>query len=44
MPAQEARQRLEFPVKGMHCAACVGRVERALAEPVRTERTRKRSR
>ena len=22
--------RLEFPVKGMHCAACVGKVERAL--------------
>ena len=22
--------RIEFPVKGMHCAACVGRVERAL--------------
>jgi len=26
-----ASERLEFPVKGMHCAACVGRVERALA-------------
>jgi Cu+-exporting ATPase len=23
--------RLDFPVKGMHCAGCVGRVERALA-------------
>src|SRR6202795_1430566 len=22
--------RLDFPVKGMHCAACVGKVERAL--------------
>src|SRR5262245_30194568 len=22
--------RLQFPVKGMHCAACVGKVERAL--------------
>jgi Cu+-exporting ATPase len=25
-----APRRLEFPVKGMHCAACVGKVERAL--------------
>ena len=27
-PGEEAR--LDFPVKGMHCAACVGKVERAL--------------
>src|SRR5262249_26701391 len=27
-PAEATR--LEFPVKGMHCAGCVGKVERAL--------------
>ena len=26
----ERESRLDFPVKGMHCAACVGKVERAL--------------
>src|SRR5215469_9180288 len=26
----EVATRLDFPVKGMHCAACVGKVERAL--------------
>ncbi len=30
MARTETRTRLEFPVKGMHCAACVGKVERAL--------------
>src|SRR5512147_2535113 len=29
-PATEPETRLDFPVKGMHCAACVGKVERAL--------------
>ena len=28
--ATAERTRLDFPVKGMHCAACVGKVERAL--------------
>ena len=28
MPAEKTR--LDLPVKGMHCAACVGKVERAL--------------
>ena len=26
----DQRERLDFPVKGMHCAACVNKVERAL--------------
>src|SRR6266852_6797589 len=30
MAAPESKTRLEFPVQGMHCAACVGKVERAL--------------
>jgi Cu+-exporting ATPase len=30
MPTQDRTTRLDFPVKGMHCAGCVGRVERAL--------------
>jgi Cu+-exporting ATPase len=30
MAAQDQTTRLDFPVKGMHCAGCVGRVERAL--------------
>jgi Cu+-exporting ATPase len=29
--AAEQEARLDFPVKGMHCAACVGKVERALS-------------
>jgi Cu+-exporting ATPase len=29
--AMEKEARLDFPVKGMHCAACVGKVERALS-------------
>ena len=28
--ATEQEPRLDFPVKGMHCAACVGKVEQAL--------------
>src|SRR5262249_60556896 len=28
--ATEREARLDFPVKGMHCAACVDKVERAL--------------
>src|SRR5215813_15233748 len=30
MTATVERTRLDFPVKGMHCAACVAKVERAL--------------
>src|SRR5215471_5601044 len=30
MDTQGHATRLDFPVKGMHCAACVGKVERAL--------------
>ncbi len=30
MAAATERTRLDFPVKGMHCAACVAKVERAL--------------
>jgi P-type Cu+ transporter len=30
MTKQGQNTRLDFPVKGMHCAGCVGRVERAL--------------
>src|SRR5437879_6030018 len=30
MAAPESKTRVEFPVQGMHCAACVGKVERAL--------------
>src|SRR6267143_2746963 len=30
MAAPEGKTRVEFPVHGMHCAACVGKVERAL--------------
>src|ERR1700682_4180521 len=29
-PTSREESRLDFPVKGMHCAACVGKVERAL--------------
>ena len=29
-PTSGEESRLDFPVKGMHCAACVGKVERAL--------------
>jgi Cu+-exporting ATPase len=31
MTVADRDTRLEFPVKGMHCAACVGKVEHALA-------------
>src|SRR5882672_7238474 len=30
MAAPESKTRMEFPVQGMHCAACVAKVERAL--------------
>ena len=30
MAAPESKTRVDFPVRGMHCAACVGKVERAL--------------
>ena len=30
MPTTAERTRLDFPVKGMHCAGCVAKVERAL--------------
>ncbi|HEV8456493.1 MAG TPA: heavy metal-associated domain-containing protein, partial [Gemmatimonadales bacterium] len=30
MGAPESKTRVDFPVQGMHCAACVGKVERAL--------------
>jgi P-type Cu+ transporter len=32
MTTVEREARLDLPVKGMHCAACVGKVERALLE------------
>src|SRR5262249_21419954 len=30
MPETAERTRLDFPIKGMHCAGCVAKVERAL--------------
>src|SRR6266567_2488119 len=30
MAVPEPKTRVELPVQGMHCAACVGKVERAL--------------
>jgi Cu+-exporting ATPase len=32
MPPSDRATRLDFPVKGMHCAACVNKVERALRD------------
>src|SRR5215467_4769471 len=38
MTKERQTTRLDFPVKGMHCAGCVGKVERALLAAPGVER------